>query len=287
MGIACVIILLAGTLGAEEGPSRPLFDVGQTVEVTVANEYRAKGISVQHGRLELTGRLVAQDEKTLTVTSLDGTETVRYPAAGASLAGTVVALDDDWLTLDLGDRRPHVRVPLTAILQAKDSPQDTDGLLRRGARVRVHLSEPARSVTGRVLKIDDDSLLLRTSDGTEPLRLQRSSIWATEVFVRTGHKRRTGATVGAVVVGALGAGSGLVFGAAVNIECESHCHPAAPFVGAAVGGLVGGLAGGGLGSLIDNAAKTGRWQAVSSTPVSVSVAPRPRGGLSASLSFRF
>lgn len=164
-------------------------------------------------------------------------------------------------------------------------PPEIDEAVSVGTRVRVQLAESKRRVAGEVLEIDGQSLLLRTGSLAGRVRLARASIGAMEVSVDRPNQARRGFVIGAVVVGGLGVIAGGILGGIGQMDCESSCRSVVPI--AAAGGVGGATAGGFIGGLIGSAFRSDRWEPVTPTPMRLSIAPGPRGGLSASVSLRF
>ena len=156
------------------------------------------------------------------------------------------------------------------------------GPLPPGQRIRVVSRElGGQTLTGRLLAIDDETLLLKVADRAEPIRLRRASIGQIEVS----RGKRTGAGKGALIGGvALGIPGAFVgwYGTESCVEVLS-CTPGhvyGGFASAAIGGLV---VGGAIGALIGSAFTSERWERV---PISVAVAPQRRGARAA-LTLRF
>jgi hypothetical protein len=250
-------------------------EAGQRVEVVMADRYDLQGIPVQAGRIELRG--VSHDEHG---------RAFRYAAPGARVAGIVATVDDDWLMLDLGDGEPPVGIPRRAIRRWEnfDLPQGVARPPAAGERIRLVSPEfGPHKVTGRLLEVDDDTLLLKLPNRAEPVRLQRSSVERLDVSRGVHGRTRLGAMVGGVAVGALGGlagyGIGRVSGPA---DCVYDCRRPT-FWGTVIGGVTGAGIGVAIGALAGTAVRIESWRPAS---IAVSLAPRRKGGMAA-LTLRF
>ena len=274
--LTCLGLLPAApALCADPEPYAIPFEVGQRVEITLAKPYRsAEGIRVQ----ATSTRLADKDLLTL---AAGGQERALPQLAGRGrVQGLLTAVDDAGLTLDLGEEQSLLRIPREAVVR-----WETLGLAAQGAeplptgrRVRVASTElGGRPLTGNLLAVDDETLLVKVTGRAEPLRLRRSSVERLEVSRGRRSHAGTGALIGGVSLGipfvALAA---VVASAAPGGHCESGCVILGGFVfGATIGAPIGALIGSAFGSE--------RWERV---PVSVAVAPQPRGGRAA-LTLRF
>jgi len=277
--LTCLALLPAtSALCADPEPYAIPFEVGQRVEITLAKPYRtADSVRVEVPWTRLDGK------ETLTLRAGGHSKELPWTSESGHILGVITAVDDAWLTLDLGEKRPLLRIPRAAVVGAV--PWETLGLaaqgrepLPPGQRIRVVSKEPGgQGLTGRLLAIDDETLLVKVLGRAEPLRLRRSSVERLEVSRGRRSHAGTGALIGGVSLGipfvALAA---VVASAAPGGHCESGCVILGGFVfGATIGAPIGALIGSAFGSE--------RWERV---PVSVAVAPQPRGGRAA-LTLRF
>jgi len=268
--VGLFVLTVAGA-HARDIPYAVPFEVGQKVEIAVADSYRtAQGVRVSATWTALAGRPL------MTLAARGQERTMTQAANQGRVRGALTAIDDAWLTLDLGAPQPLLRIPRAAIVRWETlalAPQGAESG-RTGERVRIVSAEfGRRKLTGRLLAIDDETLLLKMAGRAEPLRLRRSSVERLDVSRGIRGHGGTGAAIGAL---ALGLPTGLFFGA----------------WGAAGGGgdgavlaaaVVGVGSGAAIGALVGSAVRTERWDHAS---LSVAVVPRPRGG-GVALSLRF
>lgn len=182
---------------------------------------------------------------------------------------------------------------LAARMRAEDVPPsrapspEAQSVLRVGARVRLNEGQRTmKALTGRVLSVDDERLLLEVSEGEKPLEVRRADIHGLEISV--GHRRAgsRGALIGALSLGIPGTLLGAAAGRFSDAECSGHCGSSAVAPSAVLMGAVAGGIGAGLGALIGNAFTIDDWQAVEQKRVSAYVVPTRRG-VAASVSFKF
>jgi len=283
--LTCLGLLPAApALCADPEPYAIPFEVGQRVEITLAKPYRsAEGIRVQ----ATSTRLADKDLLTL---AAGGQERALPQLAGRGrVQGLLTAVDDAGLTLDLGEEQSLLRIPREAVVR-----WETLGLAAQGAeplptgrRVRVASTElGGRPLTGNLLAVDDETLLVKVTGRAEPLRLRRSSLERFEVSRGTHNGAGKGALIGGVILGIAGAIAGAALSSFPIIDCEgSQCgksHPG-PEQGLGLGFLVGAMCGAPIGALVGNSFTIERWER---TSLSVAVAPQRRGGRAA-LSLRF
>ena len=161
---------------------------------------------------------------------------------------------------------------------------ESDSLLRVGARVRLVESTGRTSLTGRVLRLGDRSMLLEVREGAAPVEVWRAD--SRSLQVSTGRQRRTkrGALIGGATLAVPGIALGALLGA--GPECYEHCGAEGAFRGGAALGLYWGTFGAGLGALIGHMVVGDDWQPVTPRRFSAQLVPTRRG-LGASVSFRF
>ncbi len=256
---------------AQEVPYAVPLAVGQKVEIFLAKPYRtAEGVRVAATWTAPSGKPLL----TLVEGAPEGTMT--QATEQGRVRGLVISLDDTWLTLDLGDGQPALRIPRSAVVRWETlalTPEGAEGV-PAGARVRIVSADFARRrLTGRLLAVDRQTLLLKVTNRAEPVRVSRSSVERLDVSRgRHGHAG-TGAAIGALAIAPLGI-------------------LAIP-VGAGMSGNVGGAGalallasaayGAGIGALIGSQVVTERWDRVS---LSIAVVPQARGA-GAALCLRF
>jgi hypothetical protein len=265
-----LFVLTVVQVRAHDQPYAVPFEVGQRIEITLAKPYRtAEGVRVSATWTEVAGRPL------MTLAARGQHGTMAQATERGRIHGVLTAVDDTWLTLDLGDKQPLLRIPRSAVVR-----WETLGLAAQGAeplptgqRIRIVSAELGRrTLTGRLFAIDDETLLLKVANRAEPLRLHRSSVERLDVSRgRRGHAG-TGAVIGAV--------GGLPLGVLSIAIATGGEGQAAPGDLAFVGCVAYGAA---IGALIGSAVRTERWDHVS---LSVAVAPQPHGGRAA-LSLRF
>ena len=273
--IGGLLVLTSAQVYAQDEPYAVPFEVGQRVEITLAKPYRsAEGVRVQVTSIRLAGKDL--------FTLVAGGQEERLPhfAAQGRVQGLLTAVDDAWLTLDLGEKQPLLRIPRVAVVRWETLSAPGSGPLPTGQRIRFFSKELGTLLTGRLRAIDDETLLVKVDDRAEPIRVRRASIG--QIGVSRGKHGRawTGALIGGVSLGIPGAAFGYLL--AVGLpggHCEPNCVPR----GLLGGFLMGAMVGAPIGALIGSASRGERWERVS---LSVAVAPQPRGGRAA-LTLRF
>lgn len=127
-----------------------------------------------------------------------------------------------------------------------------------GDRVRVTLiaHEPA-PVTGRVLELPPDAILLSTEPDSARRAIPRAAIARFEVHRGTGTNAGRGAVIGALIVGIPAAFVGMI-GAGVTEEPGGLSMAE----GALVAGGAGAVLGAGIGALVGKSEKHDRWETV-------------------------
>jgi hypothetical protein len=279
--IGGLLALTSAQLYAQDEPYAVPFEVGQRVEITLAKPYRtAEGVRIEVPWTSLAGK------ETLTLVAGGHEKTLVPPGERCRIQGVLTAVDDAWLTLDLGEKQPLLRIPRVAIVR-----WETLGLAARGAqplptgqRIRVVSRDTelgGQLLAGRLLAIDDETLLLKVADRAQPIRLRRASIGQIEVSRGESSGAGRGAVIGGVSLGVPGAALGL-FAAGFACFEQRHCHPAY-LVGGTAGFVLGAAIGGAIGAAIGSTSKSERWERV---PLSVAVAPQRRGARAA-LTLRF
>jgi hypothetical protein len=273
-----VLLSTAPTLWAGQAPYAVPFEVGQRVEITLAKPYRtAEGVRVEVPWTRLNGK------ETLTLQAGGHAKELSWLTEPGRLQGQLTAVDDTWLTLDLGERRPLLRIPRVAVVR-----WETLGLAAQGAeplptgqRVRLFSKELGTLLTGHLLAIDDEMLLLKVVGRAEPIRLRRSSVEQIELCRERRSRSGRGALIGAVALGIPAAALAAAHGSDLCWMGSTSC-PASDLAG--VGGFVLGAAiGAPIGALIGGAFRSERWERL---PLSVAVAPQQRGARAA-LTLRF
>jgi ribosome maturation factor RimP len=264
---AGMLVLTSVRLCAEEQPYAVPFEAGQTVEITLAKPYRTlEGVRVQATSIRLA------DKETFTLAAGGQEKTLAPSGERGRLQGALTAVDDAWLTLDLGEKQPLLRIPRVAVVRWETLALAAQGPapLPLGQRIRfVSTDLGVRRLTGHIVAIDEDTLLLKVASRAEPLRVRRASIEQIEVPRGTHSGAATGAAIGGVSLGTAGAVLGLAVGAQGG--------------DASWVGLAGAACGAGIGALIGGFVITERWERL---PLSVAVAPQRRGGRAA-LTLRF
>jgi hypothetical protein len=276
--IGGLLVLTATQLYARDEPYAVPFEVGQRVEITLAKPYlSAEGVRVHDTSMRLA------DKDLLTLEAGGQKETLPHFAGQGRVQGLLTAVDDAWLTLDLGEKQPLLHVPRVAIVRWETLAAPGSGPLPTGQRIRFFSKELGTLLTGRLRAIDDETLLVKVDDRAQPIRLQRSSIEQIEVSRGKRSRAGKGALIGAVSLGIPGVAFGLFAAGFANFGCEGGC-PAPNYLGGVVGGFVFGAAiGGAIGGALGSASRSERWERV---PVSVAIAPQRRGARAA-LTLRF
>ena len=160
---------------------------------------------------------------------------------------------------------------------------DADPSVAVGDRVRAR-DDGGRRVTGRVVEVLPDALVVRVTARAQARRLDLSRLDRLEVSRGEHGNARAGAVAGFVP----GFIFGLIGGAAGCIDAEGHCNA---FATALIGGLVVGAVTGGIGGLVGWAVRTEHWENVHLprggrlqwVPAVIPV----RGGAGAGLTLRF
>ena len=127
-----------------------------------------------------------------------------------------------------------------------------------GDRVRVILIayEPA-PVTGRLLELRPDAILLSTEPDSTPRTIPRAAIAQFEVHRGTGTNAGRGAVIGALIVAIPAAFLGMI-GAGMTEEPGGLSMAQ----GALVAGGAGAVLGAGIGALVGKSEKHDRWEKV-------------------------
>ena len=282
--IGALLVLTSAQVYAQDEPYAVPFEVGQRVEITLAKPYRTtEGVRVHDTLIRLT------DKDQFTLVAGGQEKALPQIADRGRIWGVLTAVDDAWLTLDLGEKQPLLRIPRVAIVR-----WETLGLAAHGAqplptgqRIRVVSRElRGQLVAGRLLAIDDETLLLKADDRVQPIRLRRAFIGQIEVSRGKRSGAGKGALIGGVALGIPAAALGLLraaFGACFMCEGPGP-HPEPDYlVGDTAGFVLGATIGGTIGAAIGSTSKSERWERVS---LSVAVAPQPRGARAA-LTLRF
>ncbi len=133
-----------------EEQSGSAFEVGRRVRITLAAPYRtAGGIRVSATHTELAGKPL------LTVTARDQKGTITQEVDQGWVEGWLTEADDSWLTLDLGEERPFLRVPLEAVVswespgrQARAAHPPVTAPVSVGQKAEIVLALPYRTAQG-------------------------------------------------------------------------------------------------------------------------------------------
>jgi len=149
-----------------------------------------------------------------------------------------------------------VRAGGAASAAAEEPPDPRLSAAVAGDRVRLRKTGERHLLTGKVLEIDQETLVLARGREGGVLRVPVASLDRLEVARgRRGHAG-LGAAIG-FVPGALFMGT--VVGVLACDDQGGHCSSVVP---ALVGGLLGGAATGAVGALVGLAVRTDRWQPV-------------------------
>jgi hypothetical protein len=281
-----VLLSTAPTLWADQAPYAAPLEAGQRVEITLARPYRTvEGVRVQATSMRLA------DKDLLTLVAGGQEKTLPQLAGRGHVQGVLTAVDDAWLTLDLGEKQPLLRIPRVAVVrwETLGLAAQGSGPLPTGQRVRVVSREAelgGQLLAGRLLAIDDETLLLKVDDRAEPIRLRRASIGQIEVSRGKRSGAGKGALIGGVAIGIPAAAFGLLRAAiGACFMCEGPGpHPEPDYLaGGTVGFVLGAAIGGAIGAAIGSASNSERWERV---PLSLAVAPQRRG-VRAALTLRF
>ena len=282
--MTCLALLpAASALCSDPEPYATPLEVGRRVEITLAGPYRTdEGVRIQVPWTRLDGK------ETLTLRAGGHAKELAWASEPGHVLGVLTAVEDAWLTLDLGEKRPLLRIPRAAVAGAV--PWETLGLLPpdadplpTGQLIRVVSRETelaGQLLTGRLLAIDDETLLVKVTGRAAPLRLRRSAVEKLDVSRGKRSRAGEGALIGGVALGIpVAVLGGLAAGAVPGGSCQPDCLPSG-----LVGGLVLGVAiGAPIGALIGSASRSERWERV---PFSVAVTPQRRGARAA-LTLRF
>jgi hypothetical protein len=107
-----LLVLTSAHLWAMEEPYAVPLEVGQRVEITLARPYRTiEGVRVQATSVRMA------DKDLLTLAAGGQEKTLPRLAGRGRVQGLLTAVDDAWLTLDLGEQRPLLRIPRVAIVR--------------------------------------------------------------------------------------------------------------------------------------------------------------------------
>jgi len=274
--IGGLLVLTATQLYARDEPYAVPFEVGQRVEITLAKPYlSAEGVRVHDTSMRLA------DKETLTLAAGGQERSLSPSRERGRVQGLVTGVDDAWLTLDLGEKQPFLRIPRAAIIRWETLGLAAQGSepLPTGQRIRVVSRElRGQLVAGRLLAIDDETLLVKVDDRAQPIRLRRTSIAQIEVSRGKHGRAWKGALIGATAVGIplailVGINGGPLLESPRPVSLR-------PFWDGLCGGAVLGAP---IGALIGSAFKSEHWERV---PVSVAIAPQRRGARAA-LTLRF
>ena len=157
--------------------------------------------------------------------------------------------------------------------------------VKPGDRVRIGVCTPVcgTRVTGSVLELRSDALLVKSERSGDTLQVALASLGMVEVS--RGQKSRVGkgALIGVLVGVGLGAGVGFAVGKGLEDDNVCDCHPA----GMAVGGLGVGALGALIGAGVGAATKSDRWEEVPLDQLRVSFVPQRDGRFGLGLSLRF
>jgi hypothetical protein len=266
----------------EEEPYPVSVPVGEKVEIALAKPYRAAdGVRVKVVSTELSGKPL--------MTVARGQEgTMTQPTERAHVHGLLTAVDNRWLTLNLGGKQPFLRIPRKAIVQIVPwdgwLPQDESATLATGPSIRIVSTELGPGeLPGNLLASSNEALLVKVAGRAEPIRVRRSSVERLYVLRRHSGSGE-GALIGGVALGIAGALAGALLSSFPIIDCESRqcgkSHPG-PGQGLGLGFLVGAICGAPIGAAAGSGSKGERWDRVS-----LSAGPQRHGGRAA-LSLRF
>ena len=166
-------------------------------------------------------------------------------------------------------------VPLAAVAQ-------TPPPVRAGSRVRIwhHCAPACQRMTGTVVRLTPDSILLDADKQFSPAAIARSSVSTFEVA--NGRQSRA----------LMGAGGGFLIGSMVGLLIGTAVDPPdrnafVDFGGGPAGFVVGALLGTALGAAMGAGAGPERWVAVGGEQANIGLGPARRGGLALGGAFRF
>ena len=157
-----------------------------------------------------------------------------------------------------------------------------DGRIAPGDRVRI--AAPGLKgdrLTGSVLRLGSDSVVLAIKNRAEPLSLPFAGL--TQFEVSSGKKSRFGLGLGIGLFA--GTITGLAVGAYIGSEMDcgitQFCYP--PGTVALLGGLAGGAAGALIGGIIGALSVSERWEEVPLDRLHIGPSPVSADGVAASL----
>jgi hypothetical protein len=268
---------LASEPEAPEGEAYPIrCGVGEKVEITLAKPYlTAEGVRVRTAWTERSGKPL------MTVAARGRAATMAQSIEEGRVRGLLAAVDDNWLTLDLGGERPFLRIPRRAnaiIHMLPLSVSSEDGVpLPAGHSIRLVSTDFGPDpISGALLTSDAEALRVKVGNG-EPIRVRRASIEKFEISRGKGRAAGEGAVLGTLIVGFLG---GLAAVSWSGPDASSKDLGVGSFAtGFAICAPVGILVGG----MIGYAFTTEVWERV---PLSVAIVPERRGARAA-LALRF
>jgi hypothetical protein len=162
--IAGFLVLMSGHMWAQAPPCAPAFEIGARAEITLAKPYyTAEGVRIEVPWTELAGK------ETLTLAAGGRERPLHSSVHRGRVQGVLAAVDDTWLTFDLGETQPVLRIPRGAVvrivrseaigLPAQDTASPLSGLgcagdapdaaaFEAGQTVEITLAEPYRTREG-------------------------------------------------------------------------------------------------------------------------------------------
>ena len=151
-----------------------------------------------------------------------------------------------------------------------------------GSRVRIwhHCAPACQRITGTVVRLTSDSILLDADNQFSPTAIARGSVSTFEVA----NGRESRALVGAGAGFLIGSTMGLLVGAAADPPDENEFLD---FGGGPAGLVVGALLGTVFGAAIGAGAGPERWVAVGGEQASMGLGLARRGGVAVGGAFRF
>ncbi len=168
-----------------------------------------------------------------------------------------------------------VVAPLPAVAQ-------TPRPVQLGSRVRIwhHCAPICQRITGTVVRLSSDSILLNADNQFSPTAIARGSVSTFEVA--NGRKSRA----------LMGAGAGFLIGSTVGLLIGTAVDPPdqrafLDFGGGPAGFVVGALLGTVFGAAIGAVVGPERWVAVGGDQVNIGLGLARRGGLAVGGVFRF
>jgi hypothetical protein len=263
-----------------EGEPYPVsFGVGERVEIALTKPYlTAEGVRVRTTWTERAGKPL------MTLSARGRARTMTQPTEEGHVRGLLTAVDDAWLTVNLGREQPFLRIPRRTNVIIHVQPwfglfaqDETPASSANDIRL-VSTDLGPRPLTGSLLDSDNETLLVRVSGRTEPVRVRRSSVERVEVFRGRQSSAGGGAIVGGLTLGVIG---GMLFTPIGEFPGSDPDKGALKDFGAgfAWSAPVGAL----LGAVIGSALTTEVWERV---PLSVAVTPGRRSARAA-LTLRF